>query len=188
MMVEEVQKTSQLINSGDLILYPTDTIWGIGCDATNQDAVQRIFRIKQREDHKSMLVLVNGTSMLEHYLEIMPERAIDLLEHATKPTTIIYPGARNLAAGLIAKDGSVGIRITTDPFCQQLMEHTGKPIVSTSANISGEPSPAMFSQIKPGILGSVDYVVKWRQDDTTAALPSSIIKMEPDGKITVIRP
>jgi len=188
MMVEEVRKTSQLIVSGNLILYPTDTIWGIGCDATNQDAVQRIFRIKQRGDHKSMLVLVNGTSMLKDYLETIPERAINLLEHATKPTTIIYPGARNLAAGLIAEDGSVGIRITTDPFCRQLLERTGKPIVSTSANISGEHSPAMFSQIKPGILESVDYVVEWRQDDTTAALPSSIIKIEPGGKITVIRP
>ncbi len=188
MMVEEVQKTSELVVSGGLILYPTDTIWGIGCDATNQEAVQRIFRIKQREDHKSMLVLVNGTPMLEEYLEEVPDHAREVLDHATKPTTIIYPRARNLAPGLIAEDGSVGIRVTTDPFCQHLIELTGKPIVSTSANLSGEPSPARFNQIKAGILESVDYVVEWRQDDTTPALPSSIIKIEPDGKTTIIRP
>ncbi len=187
-MIEEVLKSKDYIDSGGIIIYPTDTIWGIGCDATIPDSVERIFKIKQRSDSKSMLVLVNGLSMLESYLERVPEQAKEILDSARKPTTIIYPGAKNLASNLLGDDGSVGIRITTDPFCQQLIERTGKPIVSTSANISGALSPALFSQIEKEILEKVDYVVQWRQDEFEPTTPSAIIKLSKQGNIIVLRP
>lgn len=187
-MIEEVRKSQEFITTGRIIIYPTDTIWGIGCDATNPDAVERIFRIKQRSDNKSMLVLVNGMPMLESHLERVPEQAKEILESARKPTTIIYPEARNLASNLLGDDGSVGIRITSDPFCRQLMEQTGKPIVSTSANISGELSPAFFGQIDKQILEKVDYVVQWRQEETEPATPSAIIKLSKQGNILILRP
>jgi L-threonylcarbamoyladenylate synthase len=135
-----------------------------------------------------MLVLVNGISMLEDFLDSVPQQALDILKKASKPTTIIYPGARKLAKNLLAPDGSIGIRITSDPFCRKLIEFTGYPIVSTSANISGEVPPATFHQIKSYILDRVDYVVNWRQGETTPATPSAIIKLEVDGTITTIRP
>ena len=174
--------------SGGIILYPTDTIWGIGCDATNMDAVQRIYNIKQRDDHKSMLVLANGISMLKHCLKEIPAHALELIARAEKPTTIIYPGARNLASNLVADDGSVGIRITSDPFCQKLIEFTGLPIVSTSANLSGDPSPSLFSEISARIFQQVDHVVNRRQNETEASSPSAIIKLEMDGRISILRP
>ena len=138
-MIDEVRKAGITILEGGIILYPTDTIWGIGCDATNPDAVQKVYQLKQRSDHKSMLVLMNGISMLSRYLDRIPESAKEIIASAVKPTTIIYPGAKNFAPNLLAEDGSIGIRITSDPFCQQLIELTDKPIVSTSANISGKP-------------------------------------------------
>ena len=187
-MIEDIQKASKLINSGGTILYPSDTIWGIGCDATNQNAIKRIFQIKQREDQKSMLVLMDGTSMLKHHLEELPEQLIEILSSSDKPTTIIYPGARNLANNLLAEDGSIGIRITSDPFCKELIALTGKPIVSTSANISGEQSPALFTEIDDRILEMVDYVVQWRQDETKPATPSTIMKLDKQGVITILRP
>ena len=187
-MVEEVHKTSRCILSGGIILYPTDTIWGIGCDATNQDAVKRIFQIKKREDQKSMLVLMDGIPMLKHHLKEVPEQLGEILKSSDKPTTIIYPGARNLAANLLAEDGSVGIRITSDPFCRQLIVLTGKPIVSTSANISGKQSPALFNEIDDSLMEMVDHVVQWRQNETEPAAPSSIIKLDEHGSITILRP
>ena len=187
MIDTEVQKTGDIILSGGIILYPTDTIWGIGCDATNRESVQNIYRIKQRTDSKSMLVLINGISMLEEYLENIPLKALDIIKQSEKPTTIIYPGARNLADNLVAPDGSIGIRITSDPFCRKLIEITGKPIVSTSANISGEQSPASFHQIKTPIREQIDYVVNWRQDETAPSIPSAIVKLEEDGTITTLR-
>ena len=187
MIENEVHTAGAVLQSGGIILYPTDTIWGIGCDAGRKECVQHIYRIKQRADFKSMLVLVDGIPMLENYLEKVPEQALKILEKASKPTTIIYPGARDLAPNLLAPDGSIGIRITSDPFCKELIRHTGSPIVSTSANISGEPSPANFSQISSAILDQVDYVVGWRQDETATATPSAIIKLEVDGSITTIR-
>ncbi|MEN8204287.1 MAG: L-threonylcarbamoyladenylate synthase [Bacteroidota bacterium] len=187
-MTEEVHKAAECIDSGGVILYPTDTIWGIGCDAKNSDAVEKIYRIKQRSDNKSMLVLMNGIPMLESYLEQVPEQTLEILNSARKPTTIIYPGARNLAKNLLAEDGSLGIRITSDPFCHQLIELTGLPIVSTSANISGLPSPSIFSEIESGIKGQVDYVVNWRQEEHEPATPSAIIKLGLQGDITILRP
>ena len=187
MIDSEIKKAVEVILSGGIILYPTDTIWGIGCDATNREAVQKIYDIKQRDDSKSMLVLVNGISMLEEYLENIPLQALNIIKQSEKPTTIIYPGARNLADNLVAPDGSIGIRITSDLFCRKLIAITGKPIVSTSANISGEQSPAAFHKIKTLIREQIDYVVNWRQDETAPSAPSAIIKLEDDGTITTLR-
>ncbi len=188
MINTELKKTATILQSGGIILYPTDTIWGIGCDATRPDSVQNIYRIKQRDDRKSMLVLVDGIAMLERYIDKIPPSALEIIRKAVKATTIIYPGARNLANNLIASDGSIGIRITSDPFCRQLIETTGKPIVSTSANISGKQSPSVFQEINIEILDQVDYVVQWRQDETGPASPSAILKLEADGSITTLRP
>jgi len=187
MIESEVRKAGELLLAGGIILYPTDTIWGIGCDATRSEAVQRIYTIKKRDDSKSMLVLVNGLDMLKDYVSDIPEQALDLISGADKPTTIIYPGAQNLADNLLAADGSVGIRICSDPFCQSLIEYTGKPIVSTSANLSGEPSPAIFREISEKILQKMDHVVNLRQDETEASLPSAIIKVESGGVIRILR-
>ncbi len=187
MINKEVHRAGKEVLSGGIILYPTDTIWGLGCDAQNRDSIQRIYRIKQRTDSKGMLVLVNSIAMLEKYVVTLPPKAMELLERAEKPTTIIYPGGRNLAINLLAPDGSIGIRISKDPFCKQLIEFTGRPIVSTSANISGDPSPALFSQVKSKIREQVDYVVDWRQDELSPSAPSVIIKLEKDGSITTLR-
>lgn len=188
MIDSEARKASKVVLSGGIILYPTDTIWGMGCDATNEKAVQRVYDLKQRDDSKSMLVLVNGTQMLKQYLNAFPPKAQELIASAKKPTTIIYPGARKLAGNLLAEDGSVGIRITSDPFCQQLLAFTGKPIVSTSANYSGDPSPSLFNEIHPEILHRVDHVVNWRQDEKDPSQSSAIIKLEEGGGISIIRP
>lgn len=188
MIEKEVHKAGAVLQSGGVILYPTDTIWGIGCDAGRKESVQNIYRIKQRDDFKSMLVLVDGIRMLENYLEKVPEQALKILEKASRPTTIIYPGARGLAPNLLAPDGSLGIRITSDPFCKELIRYTGFPLVSTSANLSGEPSPVNFNQISQTIRDQVDHVVNWRREETAAAAPSAIIKLEEDGSITTIRP
>lgn len=187
-MHEEVRKAGELLQKGLVILYPTDTIWGIGCDATNPEAVAKIYRIKQRSDRKSMLVLIDDFSRLSSFVEIIPDSARKLIDAAEKPTTIIYPGAKNLAGNLIAGDGSIGIRITSDPFCQRLIQFISKPIVSTSANLSAGKTPSSFREIDPGILEQVDYAVNWRREQTGLSVPSSIIKLDRQGKITVIRP
>lgn len=188
MIDTEVSKAAKVVIRGGTILYPTDTIWGIGCDATHADAVRKIFEIKQRDDSKSMLVLVHSIEMLKRYLRVIPAQAIELLNKAEKPTTIIYPGARGLAGNLIADDGSVGIRITSDPFCQKLIECADRPIVSTSANLSGEPPPSLFRDIHLQLRQQVDHVVKWRQDETETAQSSAIIKLEKGGRISILRP
>lgn len=187
-MIDEVRKAGITILEGGIILYPTDTIWGIGCDATNPDAVQKVYQIKQRSDSKSMLVLMNGTPMLSRYLDHIPESAKEIIASAAKPTTIIYPCAKNFAPNLLAEDGSIGIRITSDPFCQQLIELTGKPIVSTSANISGKPPATAFKEIDEIVRKQVDHVVEWRQKEITSSVPSTILKLDTQGRITVIRP
>jgi L-threonylcarbamoyladenylate synthase len=186
-MDEEVRKAAGIVLSGGTILYPTDTIWGIGCDATSEAAVEQVYRIKQRSDNLNMLVLVSGLHMLGKYVDKIPGAALDIIRTASRPTTIIYPGAINLAMNLIAEDGSIGIRVTSDPFCQELINMTGVPLVSTSANISGQPSPDTFQAIEPLILELVDHVVDWRQDDTTPAHPSSLIKVDEQGLITLLR-
>jgi L-threonylcarbamoyladenylate synthase len=188
MIDAEAKKAAEIVRSGGIILYPTDTIWGIGCDASSANAVQRIYEIKQRSDSKSMLVLADGLEMLSTYLEQVPEEALEIIRTAIKPTTIIYPGAIRLAPNLLAEDGSVGIRISSDEFCQKLIKETGFPIVSTSANISGNPAPVFFGAIESEIRQKVDYVVNWRQDENTPSAPSAIIKLDENGRSTVLRP
>ena len=186
-MHDDIKNALEVLKKGGVILYPTDTIWGIGCDATNQEAVQRIYSIKKREDSKSMLVLMENPALLDRYVEEVPEVAWDLVEIATTPLTVIYPGAKNLAKNLIASDGSIGIRFTKEKFTSQLLQRFRRPLVSTSANVSGEKSPAVFDDISEEIKSQVDYIVEYRQNDTTPAQPSSIIKLGTGGKIDIIR-
>ena len=185
---EDLKNALQVLRNGGVILYPTDTIWGLGCDATNADAVKRIFEIKQRVDSKSMLVLMENPNMLSAYIKEVPEVAWELIEVTDKPLTIIYPGAKNFAPNLIGEDGTIGIRITTETFTEHLIQQFRRPIVSTSANLSGKPSPQNFDQIGEEILTAVDYVVQYRQDETAKSKPSSIIKLGLGGQIQIIRP
>jgi L-threonylcarbamoyladenylate synthase len=186
-MIEDINVAVQVLRKGGVILYPTDTIWGIGCDATNPAAVDRIYEIKQRSDTKSMLVLLDSAANLDRYVQEVPDIAWDLIELAEKPLTIIYPRAKNLAKNLLSDDGTIGIRIVRDEFCSRLIQHIRKPIVSTSANISGKSWPTNFNSIDTVILQHVDYIVKWRQDDNTKGRPSSIIKLGTNGEIEIIR-
>jgi L-threonylcarbamoyladenylate synthase len=186
-MIEDIKAALEVLQRGGVILYPTDTIWGLGCDACNEEAVRRIYAIKNRVDSKSMLVLMENAALLERYVEEVPEIAYDLIELTDKPLTIIYDGAKNLAKNLIAEDGSIGIRLTTERFSCDLIRRFRRPIVSTSANISGKSSPACFSEIAQEIIDSVDYVVNYRQDDHQKAVPSSIIKLGKGGEIKIIR-
>ena len=175
------------MREGGVILYPTDTIWGIGCDATNEDAVRRVYEIKQRQDSKAMLVLVDSSVKVDFYVRDVPEVAWDLIDLADKPLTIIYSGARNLAANLLAEDGSVGIRVTNEDFSKRLCQQFRKAIVSTSANISGQPSPKNFSEISEEAKTAVDYIVGYRQEEISNPKPSSIIKLDKGGVIKIIR-
>jgi len=186
-MIEDIKMALAVLQKGGVILYPTDTIWGLGCDACNEEAVKRIYDIKNRVDSKSMLVLMENAALLERYVEEVPEIAYDLIELTDKPLTIIYDGAKNLAKNLVAEDGSIGIRLTTEQFSSDLIRRFKRPIVSTSANISGKPSPACFAEIDQEIIDSVDYVVNYRQDDNQKAVPSSIIKLGKGGEIKIIR-
>ena len=186
-MQEDIKEACRIMQEGGVILYPTDTIWGIGCDATNEDAVRRVYEIKKRIDSKALLVLVDTSVKVDFYVSDVPEIAWDLIDLADKPLTIIYSGARNLAKNLLAEDGSVGIRVTNEPFSKRLCERFRKAIVSTSANISGEPSPSNFQQISPEIIAAVDYVVKYRQEDMSKPKPSGIIKLGTGGLINIIR-
>ena len=183
---EDVRKACEVLKNGGIILYPTDTIWGIGCDATNELAVKRIYELKHREDNKAMLVLLDDVGKLASYVEV-PDVAYELLEVNDKPMTIIYPNAKNLAKNLIAQDRTIGIRITSEAFTKALLYRFRKPIVSTSANISGEPSPKCFAEISDAVKSVVDYVVDFRQEETSNPAPSSIIKLGVGGEIQIIR-
>ena len=186
-MHDDLKKAVEVLKSGGIILYPTDTIWGIGCDATNTEAVKRIYDIKKREDSKSILILMENPALLNRYVDEVPEVAWDLVELSTTPLTVIYPGAKNLATNLVAEDGSIGIRFTKEEFTRQLLQRFRRPIVSTSANISGEKSPAFFDEISEEIKESVDYIVEYRQDDRMPSQPSSVIKLGPGGQIDILR-
>ena len=175
------------MQKGGVILYPTDTVWGIGCDATNEEAVKRVYEIKRRADSKAMLVLVDSPVKVDFYVRNVPPVAWDLIAMTTKPLTIIYDGARNLAPNLLAEDGSVGIRVTSEAFSKELCFRFRKAIVSTSANISGQPAPAVFSEISEEIKNAVDYVVDFRREETGHPKPSSIIKLGEGGVVKVIR-
>lgn len=186
--IEDIKKACQVMQDGGVILYPTDTIWGIGCDATNEEAVRRVYEIKHRADSKAMLVLVDSAVKVDFYVQDVPAVAWDLLDVADKPLTIIYSGARNLAPNLLAEDGSVGIRVTGEEFSKALCFRFRKAIVSTSANVSGQPSPRTFAEISDEIKNAVDYVVEARRTESGPARPSSIIKLGQGGEVKIIRP
>ena len=183
----DIQKAIEVLRVGGTILYPTDTIWGIGCDATNPEAVKKVFEIKRREDSKALICLVDSAGRLQRYVRNVPDVAWDIVDLATKPTTLILSGANGLAPNLLAEDGSVGLRVTSEVFSHTLCYRFQKAIVSTSANISGEPSPQTFADINPEIIEAVDYVCLSRQRDTSIHEPSSIIKLGPSGEVTIIR-
>jgi len=184
---DDLKKAVEVLQNGGLILYPTDTIWGIGCDATNVEAVKKVYALKKREDSKSMLVLVENEVRLNSYVQEVPEIAFDLIALSDKPLTIIYPKGKNLAGNLLAEDGSIGIRVTKEAFSCALCQKFRKPVVSTSANVSGDPSPQGFAEISEEVIKGVDYVVKYRQDELSNPAPSGIIKLNVDGQIKVIR-
>ena len=183
----DINECIEVLKAGGLILYPTDTIWGIGCDATNEKAVAKIYRLKQRSDEKSMVVLVADEKTITEYVNQSEVKIFDYIKGIYKPTTVIYDGAVGLATNVIAKDGSAAIRIVKDDFCRQLIQQFKKPIVSTSANISSYPPPTIFADIDSAIKNGVDYIVQHRQDDLTPSGPSAIIKWNNDGSLTIIR-
>ncbi len=177
----------KVLRAGGIILYPTDTVWGLGCDATNAKAVSRVYEIKQRAENKSLIILVNSVAMLERYVENPPEVAIEMAELSEKPLTVVYDRGRSLAEGVASSDGSVGVRVCTEPFCDALIDALRKPLVSTSANISGSNSPAIFDEISEEVKAAVDYVCLWRQDDRSRATPSSVIKVSGNGIVKILR-
>ena len=183
----DIVQCLKTLSAGGLILYPTDTVWGIGCDATNEEAVKRVFQLKQRDDSKALIVLIDSADHLDHYVVDVPMIARELIDVAVKPLTIIYEGAYNLAPNLLGPEDSVGIRIPNDEFCHRLCERFGKPIVSTSANVSGEATPRTFANIDEAIVKGVDYAVEYRRDDTTPHQPSNIILLSRDGTFKIIR-
>lgn len=184
---EDIKYAVDCLKKGGVILYPTDTIWGIGCDATNPEAVKRIYEIKRRAESKSMLVLVDSEGSLDRIVKDIPEVAWQLIEAAVDPLTIIYDHPCNIAPNLLAPDGSLGIRITNERYSRELCRRLRRPIVSTSANISGEKAPGVFKDISEDIKNSVDYIASYRRDETTAPPPSNIIKISEGGLVKVIR-
>ncbi|MFD2516804.1 L-threonylcarbamoyladenylate synthase [Salinimicrobium flavum] len=185
-LYEELNNALTVLKRGGIILYPTDTVWGIGCDATNADAIDKIYRLKKRSETRAMICLVSDFKMLNQYVEEVPEVAYDILKYAEKPTTIVYDRPIRIAENLVGEDDTLGIRVTKDDFCSKLIRKLKKPLVSTSANISGRPTPESFAQISPEILKGVDYVVNLNRSKKTPK-PSAIIKLSNDGKVQVIR-
>lgn len=187
MLQDEVKKAIEVMRKGGIILYPTDTVWGIGCDATNAEAVKRVYDIKKRDDSKALICLVDSEARLSRYVRDIADVTWNLIELATQPLTIVFDNAMGLAPNLLAEDGSVGIRITKEEFSKELCFRFQKPIVSTSANISGQPTPKTFDEISDEIKNSVDYVVKYSRQSKEKHKPSSIIKINSSGKFTIIR-
>ncbi len=184
---EDIKQCLAVLKAGGVILYPTDTVWGIGCDATNAEAVKKVYEIKHRADSKALLTLVDNPDRIARYVRDVPSVAWDMMDVADKPLTIIFDGAQGLAADLLAEDGSVGIRVTKEDFSRELCYRFQKPITSTSANISGEPSAANFGEVSEEIKNAVDYVVKFRQKEKTHPKPSSIVRLWADGRVKIIR-
>jgi L-threonylcarbamoyladenylate synthase len=184
---EDIRRAIEVMNNGGIILYPTDTIWGLGCDATNAEAVKRIYAIKQRTDAKALISLVDSEAKVQFYVREVPEVAWDVMELSERPMTVVFDGGRNLAPNLLAEDGSVAIRITKEPFSKELCMRMKRAIVSTSANISGEPAPRCFAEISKEIIAAVDYVCTSRQDEPPTQKASSIIKLGVGGEVTIIR-
>ena len=185
--LEDLKKAVLVIKNNGIILYPTDTIWGIGCDATSVEAIKKIFDLKQRDFSKNFILLLDHESRLASYVKEVPEQAWAMIEYSEKPLTIIYNGAKNLPEELISDDGSIAIRITRDDFCKNLIGALRKPLISTSANISGMPAPSSFYEIQNPIIKGVDYVVNWRQNEKVISKPSTIISLGTDGQIKFIR-
>ncbi|MGE5393970.1 MAG: L-threonylcarbamoyladenylate synthase [Candidatus Saccharibacteria bacterium] len=186
-MIEDIKAAIEVLQKGGVILYPTDTVWGLGCDATNEEAVKKLNDIKKRDISKGMIVLMENAALLDRYVEQVPEIAFDLIELSDRPLTIIYDRAKNLAKNLVAADGSIAIRITSEAFSAELVRRFKKPIVSTSANVSGKKTPATYHEIPQEIIASVDYVVKYRQNETQKGRPSSIMKLGRGGEVKIIR-
>lgn len=184
----DIENCIKVLSSGGLILYPTDTVWGIGCDSTNEEAVSKIYKLKNRNESKSMIILVANEKDILNYTNTTELKIYDYIKGIHKPTTVIYQNAIHLADNLINADGSIGIRIVKDDFCQELIKAFGKPIVSTSSNISGYPAPSMFSEIDILIKDGVDYVVQHRQEEQVPGKPSTVIKMNEDGSYEILRP
>ncbi|WP_436488254.1 L-threonylcarbamoyladenylate synthase [Chitinophaga sp. ARDCPP14] len=187
MFEDDISAAMPVLRTGGLILYPTDTIWGIGCDATDEKAVQKIYTLKKRSESKSLVVLLADVKDLLHYVANPRPDMADIIAGFTRPTTVIYEGALGLAPNVISEDGSIAIRIVKDPFCRHLIKRLRKPLVSTSANVSGEPSPASFRDVSASIRSGVDYVVNYRQNDETPSAASRIIRINKDGSIVIIR-
>lgn len=184
---EDIRRAVEVMNKGGIILYPTDTIWGLGCDATNADAVRRIYEIKQRTDAKALISLVDSETKVQFYVKEVPEVAWDVMELSERPMTVVFDGGRNLAPNLLAEDGSVAIRITKEAFSKELCMRMKRAVVSTSANISGQPAPRCFADISEEIKGAVDYICTSRQDEPPTQTASSIIKLGAGGEVTIIR-
>ncbi len=186
-MQEDLSKAIEVLRNGGTILYPTDTIWGIGCDATNAKAINKIYKIKVRSPQKSLILLAENASMIKEYLENLPEIALEVLDTYKEPLTIIYEKARNLPRNLVPDDGTIAIRVPRDEFCLQLIRLLGKPITSTSANVSGDPSPVSFSKVSSEIKEAVDYICTTNQTVVNSPKPSTIIKINDDGQMNIIR-
>lgn len=184
---EDVEACLRVLSTGGVILYPTDTVWGLGCDATNAGAVQKIYAIKQRSESKALIVLLADEREVIRYVAQPDLRVFDYLQQNSRPTTVIYPGAIGLADNLVAEDGSIAIRLVQDEFCRHLIKRFRKPIVSTSANLSGQPAPAVFPDISKEIIDAADYVVRYRRDDLTVRQPSAVILWNDDGTVKVLR-
>jgi L-threonylcarbamoyladenylate synthase len=187
MLKDEVARALKVLQDGGIILYPTDTIWGIGCDAGNTEAVKKIYALKQRDEAKSMIILLDTDNKLQSYVSHVPDIAYDLMEYAENPLTLVMPGAKNISPALINEDGSIGIRVPKHDFCTQLIQRLRKPLVSTSANISGQPSPKNFGEVSADILEGVDYVVDLEQHDLSPKTPSTIMRLDADGTFEFLR-
>ncbi|MEA3504709.1 MAG: L-threonylcarbamoyladenylate synthase [Bacteroidota bacterium] len=183
----EVDKALEYLKQGKTILYPTDTVWGVGCDATNAKAVKNIYSLKRRNEAKSLIILVDSIEMLKKYIAKQPDSIYQLADTLDNPTTIIYPRAKNLANNAIANDGSIAIRIVKEEFCKQLIKKFGKPITSSSANISGDKTPLLFRKILPDVIKKVDHIVDWNRDEISDIKPSTIIRANEDGSFEIIR-
>jgi len=186
-MREEVKRAIEVLKRGGIIIYPTDTVWGIGCDATNDKAVQKIFKLKKRLDHKSMIVLICKADNIETIVDSVPTIAYDLMESWDKPLTIVYDNAKNLAKKLISSDNTIGVRVSKNEFNKELIKALGHPIVSTSANYSGQATPVFYTEIDPLLLDAVDYVVDLQRDNMTNIKPSTVIRIYEDGSFDVLR-
>jgi len=183
----DIKNCIEVLRDGGVILYPTDTVWGLGCDPTNEKAVEKLYNLKENFDSRQMLILVDNVSRIHSYVSEFPELAYQLIDYADSPLTIIYDSAKNLAKNIIANDGSIGIRVSNDEFNKNLIFRFRKPIASTSANIHGKPTPLNYSEITEDIIKKADYVVNYRRDDTTKSQSSKIIKLKNSGEIRIIR-